>query len=101
MTLSKTAAIKKARKVVGHLMRRDGGDYVFYTPYKKSDIEGPDTEVSASTYPLIIARRTQCVADVALALMGYRDVLVEAGRDGATVKGLVGAGVRKTGSAYK
>lgn len=99
-TLSKTAAIKAARKAVGHINRRSGTDYVFYAPYHDAQPAGPSTELQANTYPQAVQRRTQKVADVALALMGHSRAFVFAGEDGTTVEQLVATGIAQAAQGY-
>ncbi len=99
-TLSKTAAIKAARKAVGQITRRGQHDYVIYAPYYDAQPDGASTELKASTYPQAVQRRTQKVADVALALMGHSRAMVEAGEDGATVEQLVAIGIAQAAQGY-
>ena len=73
MTLSKTAAIRKARTHIGPIMRRSGTEYVFFGPHLDTDPSGPSAEVKASSYPMALAHRARCVARLALTFMGRAD----------------------------
>jgi hypothetical protein len=99
-TLSKTAAIKAARKAVGSIIRRSNTDYVFYAPYYNGDLTGPTTELKASSYPQAVLRRTQKIADIALEQMGHGRAVVEAGENGTTVEQLVAAGIAQAAQGY-
>lgn len=99
-TMSKTAAIKAARKAVGHIIRRSSSDYVIYAPYYDAQLDGPSTELQANTYPQAMLRRTQKVADVALEQMGHGRAVVFAGEDGTTVEQLVAAGIKQATQSY-
>lgn len=99
-TISKTAAIKAARHAVGSIIRRSSTDYVIYAPYYDADPSGPSTELKASTYPQARQRRTQKVADVALALMGHQKAVVTVGEDGDTVEQLIAAGIEQARQGY-
>jgi len=99
-TMSKIAAIKAARKAVGHIIRRSSSDYVIYAPYYNAQPVGPSTELQASSFPQAVLRRTQKNADVALALMGHDRALVQAGEDGTTVEQLVAAGIKQAAQGY-
>lgn len=70
MALSKTAAIREARGLVGLPIRRSATDYVVYGPWDDSDPHGPSTEYQADSYHKAAAARTRWVARVALGLMG-------------------------------
>lgn len=85
--ISKTAALKAARKAVGQINRRSATDYVFYARHGE--------EIQATSYPEALARRAEKVAYVALELMGYRDVCLRHGEmeDGTTAAALVKAGI--------
>lgn len=99
-TPSKTAAIKAARRAVGDINRRSSTDYVIYAPYYDADPSGPSTELQANSYPQALQRRTQKVADVALALMGHQRAMVIVGEDGNTVEQLVAAGIEQARQGY-
>lgn len=99
-TLSKTAAIKAARKAVGDINRRSNTDYVIYAPYYDDQPSGPSTELRASSYPQALLRRSQKIANVALALMGHDRSVVEAGQHGTTVEQLVAAGIAQAANGY-
>lgn len=99
-TITKTSAIKAARRAVGDIIRRSSTDYVFFAPYNEADLSGPSTEIQAGTYAAARERRTQKVADVALALMGHGRSIVYVGEDGATVDQLVSCGIRQASAGY-
>lgn len=71
-TLSKTAAIKTARKAIGHPIGH-GTSWSIYGPYTSSPdgLRGPSTEVHADSYWSARAKRAQWVAYLALRLMGW------------------------------
>jgi hypothetical protein len=71
MTLSKTAALKEARRYVGDIHRRSSTEYVFYAPY--SEPGGATTEVRANSYWQAREYRTYHLVSVALELMGVED----------------------------
>lgn len=73
MTISKTAAIRQARRVVSMPVRRSSTDYVVYAPYYDAQPDGPGTELQAASYPMILAMRTRKCACVALSIMGRMD----------------------------
>jgi hypothetical protein len=97
--LTKNAAIKIARASVGAINRRSSTEYVIYAPYYDAQPRGPTTELRAGSYPMAFARRTQKIADIALALLckdrgiDPADARVEAGYHGTTVEALVAAGI--------
>lgn len=99
-TLSKTAAIKAARKAVGSIHRRSSTDYVIYAPYYNDQPSGPSTEIRACSYPEALLRRSQKIADIALDLMGHRRAAVEAGHHGTTVEQLVAEGLDQAANGY-
>lgn len=69
-TLSKTAAIARARGYVSMPTRRGATDFVVYAPYSSTDPEGPSQEIQRSTYPAAMLARSRMVARIALHLMG-------------------------------
>jgi hypothetical protein len=95
MSMSKTAAIAEARTRVSKPHRRSATDYVIYAPYCDSRPKGPSTELQSDSYPKALARRTEKVAYVALALMGVSldGVHLDAGIAGSTVNELVANGI--------
>lgn len=98
--ISKTAAIKVARKAVGQIIRRSNSDYVFYAPYYDHKPAGPSVELQACTYTAAKAKRTQKTADVALALMGHSKAVVFVGEDANNVQELVNAGIVQAAAGY-
>lgn len=77
-TMTKTAAIKTAQSACGSIIRRSSTDYICMVPYRDDKIDGPSTEMQASTYPQIRARRAVKVARIALYLMGKADLIEDA-----------------------
>ena len=69
-TLSKTAAIREARRAVGRPIRVSSTSYQVYGPYRASEPEGPSTQQSYDSYPKAALGRAVWVAEVALAMMG-------------------------------
>jgi hypothetical protein len=69
-TLSKTAAIREARRAVGRPIRVSSTSYQVYGPYRASEPNGPSTQHNYDSYPKALAGRTVWVARVAVALMG-------------------------------
>jgi hypothetical protein len=70
-TMSKTEALKTASRAVGAPMGR-GSSWTFYGPYYSDRLDGPSAEHKASSYPAIVRRRSQCVVEIAVALMGIK-----------------------------
>lgn len=68
--VSKTAAIREARRHVSAPVRQSPTSYVVYAPYRATQPTGARTELVADSRPKIVARRAEAVARVALALMG-------------------------------
>ena len=71
MALSKTQALKEARRYVGEIIRQSSTSYVFYTPYAEPG--GPTTEVRANSYWQAREYRTSYLVSVALSLMDVED----------------------------
>lgn len=69
-TLSKTAALREARKCVSHPIGQ-GTSWSLYGPYAYSDLTGPSTERHSDNYWRAMALRRAWVTDIALTLMGY------------------------------
>ena len=67
MTLSKTAALKQARRYVGEIIRQSSTSYVFYGPYAEPG--GPTTEYRANSYWQARSERTKAVVHTAIELM--------------------------------
>ena len=103
MALTKTAAIREARTCVSLPKRRSATDYVVYAPYYDHKPSGPSTELQSDSYPKALARRTEKVAHIALALMGVNaaDLYLEAGHHGTTVEALVASGIRQVSGAER
>lgn len=96
--MTKTAAIAEARTCVSKPHRRSATDYVIYAPYYDDKPSGPSTELQADSYTKALARRTEKVAYIALAIMGVDTgrIHLEAGRgDGATIESLVADGLEQ------
>lgn len=70
--LTKTEALAAAQKAVGSIIPRGFDAYSMIGPYRVNDIDGPETERYARTYPEAQAVRAAWVAEIALALMGHR-----------------------------
>lgn len=68
-TLSKTAAIKAARRSVSEPIGR-GTSWTVYGPHDYADPAGPYTQRSATSYQKAARIRAAWVASVALELMG-------------------------------
>jgi len=68
--MSKTAALRAAQEACGRITRRSSTDYVCYVPYYDDKLDGPSTELQASTYPQLVAHRARKVARIAAGLMG-------------------------------
>lgn len=79
--LCKSVALETAFKAVtspeGH-----GSSWVVFAPYDTRNIKGPSTTILASSYSAIISRRSECVAEIALALMGFTGRLYSDGLGG-------------------
>lgn len=103
MSMSKTAAIAKARGYVGQPIRRSSTDYVVYGPYRVTEPNGPSTELQRSSYPKALSARTEWVAEVALAFMGHGTMLGEVffnpDHSPWTVEALVEEGLRQIAKA--
>lgn len=69
--MSKTRAMREARRCVGGIIRRSRTDYVYFAPYYATKPSGPSTECQADSYPKAVASRSRHVAEIALVLMGY------------------------------
>lgn len=69
-TMSKTAAIAKARTAVGQPIGR-GTSWQVYGPYYYDKLSGPTTAVNADSYWKARSARTDWVAEIALVLMGW------------------------------
>lgn len=69
-TISKTAAIREARRAVGQPIRVSSTSYVVYGPYRRNEPSGPSTEHNYDSYTKAALGRAVWVAEVALALMG-------------------------------
>ncbi len=95
MTISKTSAIRMASKSVSKIIRTGQHSFVFYAPRFCDKIDGPSTEIQCNSYTSAVSARTECVADVALALMGVFETYVQAPEDGTTVLELVNIGLKK------
>lgn len=97
--LSKTTAMKLASRVVGTPSRRSQTEFVFYAPHNSAKPEGPDTEITSSSWAGILARRTEKMAYVALAAMGVdlKNVMLEADQWGRenTVSRLIDEGIKQ------
>jgi len=70
--ISKTAALRAAQNAVGRPVGH-GTNWCFYGPYRVSDPYGPITEVRANSYTKIVQKRANCVASVAIAMMGVAE----------------------------
>jgi len=70
MNISKTQAIKAARKFVSNCKRISSTNYIVYGPFDVHNPSGPTTEHQADSYTKALADRTQWVARIALAMMG-------------------------------
>jgi hypothetical protein len=71
-TYSKTAALKKARALVGMPIGQ-GTSWSYYGPYDYRKPAGPSQEGRADSYAKAIARRAKWVSLIALCLMGWED----------------------------
>jgi len=72
MKMSKTAALAAASRAVGAPVG-ERTSWQVIGPYRDTDIDGPSTTASASSYTQARAIRTRWVAQIALALMGVED----------------------------
>lgn len=68
-TMYKTAAIKLAQSYVGMPQGR-GTSWQIHGPYRYSNLSGPTTSISATSYPQAILKRRNLVAFIAGHLMG-------------------------------
>ena len=73
MSLSGTAAIREARRIVSPPARRSATDFIVYGPRDDGDPHGQRAAIRADGYHKAAAARTRWVARVALALMGRLD----------------------------
>lgn len=73
MVMSKTAAIKAARKAVSAPIRHDSTSYSLIGPWDWSELRGPTTEKTATSYEDALSKRARWVASIALSLMGKMD----------------------------
>jgi hypothetical protein len=71
-TYSKTAALKKARDLVGMPIGQ-GTSWSVYGPYDHRKPAGPSTECRADSYFKAIAKRAKWVSQITLCLMGWED----------------------------
>lgn len=102
--LSKSTAIRAARRAVGQPIRISSTSYVVYGPYNADEPNGPSTEQNYDSYWKARAGRAEWVARVAVALMGR--LSVDAGyaidwaandhRSGHDIESLVEAGLAAT-----
>ena len=74
MAMSKTEALKTARANVGAIIRRSATDFVYYSPYYGAqNLDGPSSASEHTTRAKAQASRAECIALIALGLMGYSD----------------------------
>lgn len=73
MSLSRTAAIREARRIVSPPARRSATDFIVYGPRDDGDPHGQRAAIRADGCHKAAAARTRWVARVALALMGRLD----------------------------
>lgn len=70
MTISKTAAIRKARLAVGSPIRASSTCYFVLGPHRVTEPDGPTTQTDYDSIKKARRARAAWVAYVALALMG-------------------------------
>ena len=70
--MSKTAALRAAQAAVGR-PHGHGTSWCLYHPWHDDKLNGPSTEMRASSYAVLKQARAQRVAELALALMGVKD----------------------------
>lgn len=90
-TMSKTAAIRAARRAVTGIARRSSTEYVYYAPFYPDQPHGPSTECKSDSYWRARGTRSRTIAGIALHLMGYSDEAIYAAgeSDGGSVEDIV------------
>jgi len=96
-TMSKTEAIRQARKFVSMPQRSRTG-FVVYGPYNAFDPKGSSTEFQMDNYAKALSFRTPWIARIALNFMGKLDTESAIAAEccanrGGTVKSCVEAGL--------
>ena len=98
--LSKSAALREAGSYVSRPVGRRTS-WTLYSPFRLDDLHGPSTEHHYSSYARACSARTAQIAEIALALMGYEDTVVEIwsaeDRGCTTVREIVEYAINKLG----
>ena len=98
--MSKTKAIKAARRSVGGIYRSSRTDYRFTAPYDYRDLSGPCEDIQSSDWFQAQAKRRAALARIALVLMGHDRSVIDPWQDGTTVAEMVDAGIAQAARGY-